>query len=247
MSIAIGLAVVIVIIFFIAASSGSSSEESSAGENKESAPKDAASPAPKKEQTVEEIKSKAVKEAREKIIAGGEGEVKDLCSLSLLSLGSFAGYDEMMEIIKTDCDPRLRLVVCYLFLEQLSPAYAAESSSAGLFAFKFYSAELSPEEFKLNWSLSPEEYSQDQDFYDMEFGSDAVWMLSINQVISRGCASFPSRKEAGGLFAKECANLVSKIQDKGLIQRFAVLAEEVLTESGLMSPAARGVLISLEL
>ena len=157
----------------------------------------------------------------------------DLESLALLSLQSIV---RKIELIKTRSDPLLRLAVAYLFIEQLSDSFKPESSSVGLFTYKFFKQELSDEDFSKNF----EEGENSPDF------KSPVWHEGTQEAIESAYKKCPDIETKSNICADFCADLVSEIEDEGLKERFSALARETLEENNVMTKSAESSLTTIE-
>ena len=156
----------------------------------------------------------ALKEAqREFAQAAAESTYRDL-NLDGLILVGLEKFGDMIGGIRDEMDPLVRLLVCYMFIEELSDNYSEEDSSLAEFSYNFLKEELSEEDFSVNFS--------DVSLGEGHFETPVFWG---NVLQSRIEGSYAQVEEEGAenlkssLCVKFCADLAEGI-DEDLIERF---------------------------
>ncbi len=175
----------------------------------------------------------------ERIKAANESENRQLNLDGLVTIGLYGSLSETVDTIKTQYDPLVRLVMVYIFLEQLSDECSSEEvSSLSNFSYKFFKQELSEQDWEANY------FGDDgpgEGFFVVPVFWDGLSM------IVEGTYEKLNDEEKNNICAMLCTELVSSIEDDDLIQRFITMARDKLTESGFITDSAEATFSSIEL
>ena len=158
-----------------------------------------------------------------------------------LIMKSLETFGDMITGIRDDMDPLVRLLVCYMFIEELSEKYSEDNSSIAEFSYSFLREELGDEDF-------------DSNFYGDELGeghfeTPVFWG---NVLQSRIEGSYTDADEAGAenLKSSLCADFCSQLAegiDEALVERFVDKAKATLDKSDMLTPGAESTFLSLAL
>jgi hypothetical protein len=162
-------------------------------------------------------------------------------NLDGLIVKSLEPFGDMITGIRDEMDPLVRLLVCYMFIEELSEKYSEDNSSIAEFSYSFLREELGDEDFENNF------------FGDVlgegHFETPVFWG---NVVQSRIEGSYAQADADGAenlkssLCASFCSDLAEGI-DEALIERFVDKAKESLDKSDMLTSGAKSTFLSLAL
>jgi hypothetical protein len=159
-------------------------------------------------------------------------------ALIVLPLKSFA---EVIDCLKSDFDPLVRLAVCHMFIEQLSANYNEENnSSIGEFSFHFFKDQLSENDWSMNFEGS--------ELGTGYFESPTFWAQSVQSLIQdRLYGECSDDEEKVNMCVHFCVEIASDIEDDELVAGFVELSQKSLSERNLLTKSAETALMSLEL
>ena len=192
-----------------------------------------------KQDSIDELK--AINE--EKIESTRQSKYRDLNLDGLITIGIYGSLTDTVETLKTQHDPLVRLVMVYLFLEQLSPEYKSddgsdtlgnEASSLPSFSYKFFKKELSEEDWNHNFYIDEGKFDTPIHWDGLSPGIESLYK-ELND------------EEKHNICAMLCSELTSSIDDDELIQRFIELARNELNDSGYLTDSAEATFSSIEL
>lgn len=183
----------------------------------------------------------AIKESENKLTElAARSSYRDL-NLDGLIVKGLETFGDMLNGIRDDMDPLVRLLVCYMFIEQLSENYSEDNSSLAEFSYSFLKEELGDEDFENN-------------FYGDELGeghfeTPVFWGNVVQSRIESSYAQ-AEEEDAGHLRSSLCANFCSDLAegiDEELIGRFAERAKGTLQKTDMLTAGAESTFLSLSL
>ena len=170
---------------------------------------------------------------------GKNAEYRDL-NLDALGLIGLKDFGEIIESVKTDFDPLVRLTLCYMFIEQLSPNFSKEDdSSIADFSYHFFKDQLSEDDWNTNFRGS--------ELGSGYFEQPAFWAGLLLGRIQSSYEHCSTDDEKGNICTQFCTEICSDVSDDDLITKFIEIAKRVLEEKNLMTNFANSAFISMEL
>jgi hypothetical protein len=162
----------------------------------------------------------------------------NLDGLIVKGLGVFG---DMITDIRDEMDPLVRLLVCYMFIEELSEKYSEDNSSIAEFSYYFLREELGDEDFDNNFPGN--------ELGEGYFETPVFWGNVVQSRIER---SYTEAEDDGAenlkssVCAMFCSDLAEGI-DEALIERFVDKAKVTLDKSDMLTSGAESTFLSLAL
>ena len=167
-------------------------------------------------------------------------EYRNLNLDALINL-ALRSFDEVIDKLKSDFDPLVRLAVCHIFIEQLSPNYNEENnSSISEFSFHFFKDQLSDDDMDIN-------FGGDAKHGDGYFENPIFWAGTIQSRIETLLGNCADDEDKLNMCVHICVDIATHINDDEMMARFVEFSKEKLKDKELMTKSAESVYSSLEL
>ena len=150
-------------------------------------------------------------------------------------------FGEMLNSIRDEMDPLVRLLICYMFIEELSENYSEEKSSIAEFSYSFLKEELGDDDFNSNFDGS--------EIGEGYFETPIFWGNVIQSRIEESYIQVQN-DDAEHLKSSLCASFCAELSegiDSELIDRFIEKAKGSLQENGMLTSGAQSTFLSLAL
>lgn len=167
---------------------------------------------------------------------------------ALITAPLIGTHGEMFQCIATEHHPFVRLLVIYMWLEQLSENYSSDgvNSSIWPFAVEFGRQILSKDVFEFS-ALDGWDPDTDDEKLKECFGNPCYWAYGVQSVITEGLEGVPDQNSKVAVAIAFCADQLAGIDDDELKEKFFNFAPAMLKNNGLYSTAVEPVIATLEL